>query len=1739
MYRRLIPIVILVLSLLLVGSVFSQTAVIPDQGIKSNKTYLLSDIETIALQSGNLMFQVPLGGVPAGRGGATAGISLFYNSKIWNGDLVHVDEAPYGGYDSTALHPSPEGNWRYGYKYSLTWDPIVADSQTNPPLGLCRNVFLTPDGTRHPIYVADAEIDVQGASTISATGVNCNSHTAPPGGQTIRSFSVDSTFVKVEFYTDGDSDTSNDHWIAFFPDGSRVENHPASGIEQRIYDRNNNFVDIIEKIADTEFSNHRTVRLADVFGRSSVLEYGTGTGGVDQDTVHSIGFNGATLQTTIRWKNIQVNHTYQKVFWTLSTLDETLRVVDTIHLPSASTYDPYYEFTYNADNTSATDNGWGEVDSVRLPSGATAAYEYTEDGTNGIGAEEVMANRVSQKQLTYSLEYDGSSSNTSETWTYAGHHTGSLPFWSSVTSPDGATVTEYYSRPLTEFGMALSPENVKTVSSDGGMTERYYATNSPGWRVSGITPIGAANRYLKYEYKTVADSSGTPQKTAITEYTRDKNGNVTEAKEYDFVAYSSIPRNSDGFADGLPAGIAGSIKRITKTEYYNATPEASSTNYTDADSYHAATSPRLLNLVKSVEIQDASSTPKSRVEMTYDYTDYASSNTVAGNVTGTKSWDSFKGGTSRSYSNPLTSTNSITTSASYNGYGMPVSTSDANGIVTQITYGNIAGPSGNVTDLYPTQTITAYGTGVARTSSAVYDFYTGLVTSATDVDNNITNATEYDNLGRPVKAISALGTSLEAWTTTEYHDAERFVVVKSDLEAKGDGKKQATQFFDQLGRVRLSKTLEDPSQSATNETDGIKVQTRYETVSGYTYQLKSNPYRASVSTGASGEPTMGWTRSKGWAAGHQSQVETFSGSALPAPWGSNTSSTGIVSTVTDSDTVTVTDQAGKVRRSVTNALGQLIRVDEPNGAGQLGDASSPTQATYYTYDTLNNLTTVNQGVQTRTFAYNSLSRLVSAQNPESGTINYVYDANGNLTSKVDARTITTAYTYDALNRVLTRAYTGETGYTTPNVSYLYDNLPNAKGRLTKVSSAVSTTEYTSFDILGRVLAAKQTTEGGDAAGYSTSYTYNLSGALIEETYPSGRKVKNVLDDNGDLSMVQSARCGVVNGVTATCSDPQGYFSYAKSFTYNASGAVTSMQLGNGRWESTTFNSRLQPTQIALGTVQNATDKLKLDYTYNTTGNADNNGNVLSQKITVARSGQTDMVFDQTYTYDSLNRLKMAEEKTGTTTNWKQTFVFDRYGNRNFDRANTTQPASFANPNVTDPSVDAANNRFTSGQGYTYDAAGNVITDAEGRTFTYDGENKQIEVRNSGSSTIGQYYFDGDGKRVKKYVPSTGETTVFVYDASGKLVAEYSTNVVPVQDAKVSYLTADHLGSPRITTDALGQVISRHDYHPFGEEIFTAQRTTGLNYSADSVRKQFTGYERDTETDLDFAQARMYSNKLGRFTTVDPIAMTEDRPLNPQTINLYIYSANRPLFFIDPSGEKVIPSDPDSQKKWDDYKKWVEDGYLAGKKGFAELRATIKTLEESNVVYNLSVTSTTPLGDSVSGSVDIASNGASININVVLSGGTNQDFSQNSIFAHELEHARQFNDGEWGFVLEPDKEGDVTVGGTKYKARKIGYDIGDEVKAFRAMITAANGFDMSVRFPRLSSEEPLLTQLAGVNDKKAEKVLARTTDEYKDMTKVTKGGFGNGTIKAGTSIRPSDGDSNGRRAFGCFGGGCKW
>ena len=69
--------------------------------------------------------------------------------------------------------------------------------------------------------------------------------------------------------------------------------------------------------------------------------------------------------------------------------------------------------------------------------------------------------------------------------------------------------------------------------------------------------------------------------------------------------------------------------------------------------------------------------------------------------------------------------------------------------------------------------------------------------------------------------------------------------------------------------------------------------------------------------------------------------------------------------------------------------------------------------------------------------------------------------------------------------------------------------------------------------------------------------YNLSGALVEQTYTSGRKVKNVIDNNGDLSMTQSAKClDGTPGTNATCTAQADLWNYAKNFTYTPAVAIS-------------------------------------------------------------------------------------------------------------------------------------------------------------------------------------------------------------------------------------------------------------------------------------------------------------------------------------------------------------------------------------------------------------------------------------------------------------------------------------------------------------------------------------------------------------------------------------------------------
>lgn len=111
----------------------------------------------------------------------------------------------------------------------------------------------------------------------------------------------------------------------------------------------------------------------------------------------------------------------------------------------------------------------------------------------------------------------------------------------------------------------------------------------------------------------------------------------------------------------------------------------------------------------------------------------------------------------------------------------------------------------------------------------------------------------------------------------------------------------------------------------------------------------------------------------------------------------------------------------------------------------------------------------------------------------------------------------------------------------------------------------------------------------------------------------------------------------------------------------------------------------------------------------------------------------------------------------------------------------------------------------------------------------------------------------------------------------------------------------------MVTDPSANIISRHDYIPFGEEIpaNTAGRRSEWGPQADNVNQKFTGKERDQETGLDYFGARYYGSPLGRWTSPDRLNLTEQRILSPtNTLNKYIYGANNPLRFIDPDGKDV-------------------------------------------------------------------------------------------------------------------------------------------------------------------------------------------------------------------------------------------
>jgi YD repeat-containing protein len=607
-------------------------------------------------------------------------------------------------------------------------------------------------------------------------------------------------------------------------------------------------------------------------------------------------------------------------------------------------------------------------------------------------------------------------------------------------------------------------------------------------------------------------------------------------------------------------------------------------------------------------------------------------------------------------------------------------------------------------------------------------------------------------------------TQVKTQTSYSYDDTARTITATADLNSFNDNALKTMSFFDGLGRAVETRAYEDG-------TNYIASQTQYDAM-GRPFK-SSNPFRPLSETAV-------WTTQAFDALGRVTSITT--------------PDTAVVTTSYSGMSVTVTDQAGKQRTSVSDALGRLVQVNEaPND-------SFLNYVTQYAYDTLDNLTTVTQGSQTRTFVYDSLKRLTSASNPESGTISYQYDNNGNLLVKTDARNVSAHYEYDRLNRLTRRWYNRsnlvtDTTHNNPGLppevgasnetKFFYDaqallagapsfTRGSSLGRLVaQTYGAGSNGDYFAYDALGRVTLKIQQT---GSVAYEVDAVYNRASLVTSMTYPSHHTITNTFDAAGRLTTFSGT---LGDGVNRT---------YASEIIYSPFGGLAKEKFGTAAptpvYNKQFYNVRGQLAEIRVSTSYTGpTDydanrgAIVNNYSSQCTGICagqsmpDNNGNLLKQEIHIPN--QT-MRWQQ-YEYDSVNRLKSAREVlNGGAEQWKQQFVYDRWGNRTIDTA-VTYGVGINNKAF---AVNTVKNQLIVPGGQSgvmeYDAAGNLKNDTYtgAGTRTYDAENKITSAKGNNSQDQ-LYAYDGSGQRIKRTINNV--ETWQVYGLGGELLAEYAAN----------------------------------------------------------------------------------------------------------------------------------------------------------------------------------------------------------------------------------------------------------------------------------------------------------------------------------------------------------------------------
>jgi len=794
-----------------------------------------------------------------------------------------------------------------------------------------------------------------------------------------------------------------------------------------------------------------------------------------------------------------------------------------------------YTFYYGSDNPDPSlSNPYGLLSEVIYPDGGWVKYTWKlSDNLSsvaiyaGLGAQPPSTAYPNICTLQYStpvvatrqVGFGSGGAVLTQTFTYNTAWDSTNKQWTSkttnVTTTDNvlgkSSLTVYSYSP--NYGWSPDPlaHNQIAIQIPVENTLTTYDWNSSTTPVQTVTKSWAAPNQLR-SVQTTYNNNATSQITYFPHALL-----PTEVDEYDFNQSSPYRKTLSTYQSF--AGLAGIlVDRPCKVvvEDHNGTTVSETDSYYDGAGTLCGTSSG-----------ESTAVVPGLPANTHDEDLYGpNSSTPRGNLTKQVSWSNAGNSPTSTYS--YDETGQMISAIDPCGNGSCSEMSGANHTTTFSYSDSPSGgnPAGNSNAYLTTLTRPATGS-VNHVEQYQYDYPTGALTSSTDENSQITTYQYNDSLRRLTDTYSppsAQNNGSKPHTQYQYADGPNPTITAIDPV----GVTRVTK-FDGIGHVTQTQMSSDPAGADSIDT---------------TYDGTGRPYTVSNPHRPSSLPSDGTTTFAYDILGRTTLLTNPDGSTVHSSYNGNVT--------------TVTDETNHSWQRTSDAFGRLVNVTEP---GNL--------VSTYTYNESGNLVGVTQnGIsgetpRTRSFTYDSLSRLICASSPEnsqndcpmsattalpSGVSGYSYDPNGNLSSKTDARNVTTTYAYDALNRLTSKRYSGEadTAHPTLSACYLYDSEPNpGSNTISRIVSewtqsgacpasatgvpatAISWKDSISYDPMGRTTDELQCAFAPCSAPSPLHYIYDLAGNLTYSTNGLANSQSpqvgwtNTFDSAGRLSKVST------------------------------------------------------------------------------------------------------------------------------------------------------------------------------------------------------------------------------------------------------------------------------------------------------------------------------------------------------------------------------------------------------------------------------------------------------------------------------------------------------------------------------------------------------------------------------------------------------------------------------------------